>query len=78
MIDLDASDIKNINTLKKNPYSLYYEGKRRPVLEYEEKDVDNEPFVLFHCRGSSSKQPVDFDEKLMILLLHEFDLYLWV
>ena len=55
MIDLDASDIQKIKELKKNPYSLYYEGKRMPVLEYEEKDVNNEPFVLFHCRGSSSK-----------------------
>ena len=31
-----------------------------------------------HCRGSSHKQVIDFDEKLIVLLLHEQDLYIWV
>lgn len=31
-----------------------------------------------HCRGSSKKQEVDFDEKLMILMLHDFELFLWI
>lgn len=82
MIDLEAIDISTDpakqNELMQNPESMFYQGKRKPVLEYTEEMVDNQPFVKMHCRGSSRKQPVDFDEKLMILMLHEFDLYLWV
>lgn len=31
-----------------------------------------------HCRGSSDKQAIDFDEKLMVFFLHEEELYSWV
>ena len=29
-------------------------------------------------RGSSRKQQIDFDEKLIVVVLHEMDLYIWV
>lgn len=41
MINLDASDLSKLDELKSDPerYSMYYEGKRKPVLEYDVSDV---------------------------------------
>ena len=40
MIDLEAADLNKLNELKYNPRSLYYEGKRMPVLEYDSSMVN--------------------------------------
>ena len=63
---------------KKNPDSLFYEHTRMPVLEFHEDDINNNPFDYMHCRGSSDKQPVDFDEKLLVLFLFGYEMYMWV
>lgn len=45
LIDLDAYDLINIEELQANPQSLFYSGKRTPIFEYSEKDVDFKNFV---------------------------------
>lgn len=77
-IDLNAYDLTKLEETKRNADSLFYEGTRKPVLEYTNEDVKNQPFVYMHCRGSSDKQPVDFDEKLLVLFLHDCEMYIWV
>lgn len=78
MIDLDNQDLTKYEEISNDPFSLYYKGVRSPVLQYHESEVDHKTMVNMHCRGSSRKQLIDFDEKLMVLLLHEHDLYIWV
>ena len=77
-IDLDAYDLTKLEDIKNDPNSLFFEGTRIPVLEYDRDDVKNKQFSHLHCRGSSYKNTIDFDEKLIALFLHELDLYIWV
>ena len=77
-INLDAYDLKHFEDTKKNKNSLFYGGYREPIYSYDEKDVNYLPLVNMHCRGSSYKREIDFDEKLIVIVLHEFNLYIWV
>lgn len=83
MIDLDASNVNEqeemvMEKLKRDPASLYYEGAREPILEYHDEQVQEKQLGAMHIRGASRKEMIDFDEKLMVLLLHGYYLYSWV
>jgi len=77
-IDLDAQDIEHIEELESNINSLYYMGRRQPILQYRSEVVNHEQLNNMLVRGSSRKQQIDFDEKLIVVMLHELDLYIWV
>ena len=78
LIDLDAYDLTHLEETTSNPRSLFYVGERTPIFKYKHSDVNNKKLVQMHCRGSSQKQAIDFDEKLIVLFLHEEELYQWV
>ena len=40
-IDLNAYDLTKLEETKRNADSLFYEGTRKPVLEYTNEDVKN-------------------------------------
>jgi hypothetical protein len=76
--DLNANDLTKLQETRSNPYSVFYEHERKPIFEYSDSDVHKKSLIQMHCRGSSHKQVIDFDEKLIVLLLHDEDLYIWV
>lgn len=77
-IDLDEQNLTKLQEARSNPDSLYYEKERIPVLEYKSDEVNSESLVKMHCRGSSHKQPINLDNKLIVLVLHGFDIYMWM
>jgi hypothetical protein len=48
------------------------------MFEYKSEDVGYKPLTNIHARGSSRKEAVDTNCKLVIFLLHEKNLYSWV
>ena len=44
--------------------------KRNCVLEYTDFDIEGEKFKSFHCRGSSFKEKIDTNHKLILFLHH--------
>ena len=51
------------------------------LFEYQHKHLNEKSssmtFIDFFCRGSSKKDFIDINEKLIILFLHEGGLYKW-
>ena len=50
--------------------------KSEHVYSYSKEQI-NEPFKNFHCRGSSEKENIDTNHKLMIFVQHGNNLYHW-
>ena len=48
------------------------------LFQYKSQDVNNQPLVNIHARGSSRKEAVDTNNKLVIFILHDKSLYSWV
>ena len=48
------------------------------LLEYPMKDVYDKKLVKIHVRGSSRKDKIDTNNKLMLFILHENELYRWI
>lgn len=78
-IDLDECnprefELNMINSMfeQKNPYNL-----KEHLMVYDEKQVSNKFFTRMHIRGSSQKEQIDFNEELIVLILHENELYCW-
>jgi hypothetical protein len=40
--------------------------------------VKNKPLTAIHIRGSSEKEEIDNNERLVITMIHDGDLYYWV
>lgn len=76
MIDLDKGNIKNYTTdldiIDKNMYlpSL--------ILEYPLTEVNNRKLTKIHARGSSRKDKINTNNKLILFILHEHELYSWI
>jgi hypothetical protein len=49
-----------------------------PIFEYSFKRVDKKKCTSFHVRGSSAKEKVNLNKKLMIFMMHEDTLYGWI
>jgi hypothetical protein len=69
MYDLDESNVymqsdHNINLFKK-----------RLIMEYDKSKVDKGEFKNMICRGSSRKEKIDTNHKLLIFLHHGNNLY---
>lgn len=64
--------------MESNLNSLYYMGRRKPILQYSSEVINDEQLNNMLVRGSSRKQQIDFDEKLIVVMLHGLDLYIWV
>jgi hypothetical protein len=78
LINLDAYDLTHFEETQNDPESLFYCGQRKPIFKYKESDVGDKKLVQMHCRGSSHKREIDFDDRLLVFLLHEDHLYSWV
>jgi hypothetical protein len=50
----------------------------RSIHRYTFDEVHGNQVNAFHCRGSSHKEKVDLNEKLVIYIMHGNDLYCWV
>lgn len=75
MIDLDACNVDEFDGQEVDLNHVY--NMRDPILAYHEDKVLKKPFVQMHVRGSSRKENIDFNEKLILLLLHGDTLYSW-
>jgi len=54
-IDLDAQEIEKIEELESNQNSLYYMGRRQPILQYSSEVIDYKLLHNMIVRGSSRK-----------------------
>jgi len=52
--------------------------KNLEILKYSEEAVNSKNFSQIHLRGSSAKEHNDFNEELVLVLLHENELYICV
>ena len=72
-IDLDASNRREQDDV--TPHVLYNQFRFQDVLEYSCSEVKNQPFMDMVVRGSSRKEVIDVNEKLVVVLLHSDSLY---
>ena len=63
-LDLDESNQLEHKT------KITHMFKQHIVLEYTADDVDHLEFKNFHCRGSSSKEKIDTNHKLVMFFHH--------
>ena len=47
------------------------------IYEYKHADVDNRDLLKVYARGSSRKQKIDVNNKLVIFFLHRGAIYSW-
>ena len=48
------------------------------LFEYEASAVQNAALKAIHVRGSSDKEEIDNNEKLVVFMLHQNQLYSWI
>lgn len=65
MIDLNASNIKEVDVEKINLQTSYSIGD--PLLIYSENNVNKLPIKNMHIRGSSRNDPFDIGNKCVCL-----------
>ena len=70
-IDLDAGSRREASTKKYDCFRL------QNLFQYTNGDVGNKPLIDVHVRGSSDKEVIDNNEKLMVFMLHQDELYSW-
>lgn len=69
----DTRTKKKMTILKqKNPYDV-----SKPIFSYAHKDVNRLPFRQIHVRGSSQKDKINFNENLILFVLHGSTLWSW-
>ena len=57
---------------------LYKKFNIVTLFEYSLESVNNKPIIAIHVRGSSEKEDIDNNERLIISIIHEGgDLYYW-
>ena len=72
-IDLDASNFRQQD--KPDMRKIYDQFRVQDVFEYTIDSVNQSPLLKMHVRGSSRKEVIDTNEKLIVLLLHSNCLY---
>ena len=76
MLDLDECNVNEADGQLIDFAGIY--DVTKPILEYQADDVQNKALKQIHVRGSSRKENIDFNFKLMVLLLHGDMLYVWI
>ena len=56
---------------------LYKKFNILTLFQYPMEDVDYKALTAIHVRGSSDKEEIDNNERLIISIIHEGDLYYW-
>ena len=56
---------------------LYKKFNIVTLFEYSFESVQNKPMTAIHVRGSSEKEEIDNNERLIISVLHGSELYYW-
>lgn len=72
-IDLDASNKWEQDSEKIQ--NLYDQYRLQDLFEYHSSEVNEKPLLKIHVRGSSRKEVIDVNERLIVILLHTDTLY---
>ena len=70
-MDLDAGKLAICSEKLYKKYNII------TLFEYSFESVENKPFIAMHVRGSSEKEDIDNNERLIISVIHGGDLYYW-
>ena len=73
-MDLDKWNVREFNGTEEELNELYKLDE--PILIFDTIPMKN--LTQVHVRGSSKKETIDFNYKLVILLLFEDDLYMYI
>ena len=73
-IDLDKSNVKEFEG---ESFNFDEQFKLKLLFEYHARDVDHKSLTNIHARGSSKKEKIDTNNKLVVFLKHEDNLYVW-
>ena len=68
MIDLDKANIKEFNG---EMYNFESQFKFKKLLSYSQDQVDGKRLTKIHCRGSSRKEAINNNNKLIVFFLHQ-------
>jgi hypothetical protein len=74
MIDLDKANIKEFNG---ELYNFESQFKFTRLYGYSQDKVGSKRLIKIHCRGSSRKEAIDNNNKLIVFFLHQNKLYQW-
>ena len=69
--DNDTFEIYNINLDSSDP------RVKEPIFKYSFDDVGGSLLKGFHVRGSSVKEKINLNKKLMLFMQHESTLWAW-
>ena len=73
-IDLDKANVKEFEG---EEFNFDEQFKLKLLFEYDARDVENKSLTNIHARGSSRKEKIDTNNKLVVFLQHEDNLYVW-
>ena len=68
-------DLDNLNFYKDNK-NIHYRFQK--LFEYEDDYVNFKELKDIHVRGSSRKEVIQLNQKLIIFMLHDGDIYSWI
>ena len=68
-------DLDNLNFFKKQEESHY---SFKLIFEYDDNYVEKKPLLDIVVRGSSRKEVIQLNQKLIIFLLHDGNVYSWI
>lgn len=75
MIDLDLS---NIREFEGEEFNFQEQFKLQKLFEYTDEEVKHKKLINIHARGSSRKEAIDTNNKLIVFCKHEDFLYSWI
>jgi len=76
-IDLDNSNVSEKDAEDFDAEENLYDVSK-PILKYKFSDVEHQPFKQMHVRGSSRKEHINFNQNLILFVLHGDTLYNWI
>jgi len=68
-------DLDDLNFFKDNKDAQY---KFKLLFEYDDDYVNFKELKDIHVRGSSRKEVIQLNQKLIIFLLHDEQIYSWI
>jgi len=74
MIDLYKANVKEFEG---EEFNFDDQFKLHLLFEYRASDVEHKALTNIHARGSSKKEKIDTNNKLMVFMQHEDNLYIW-
>ena len=70
-------DKANVKEYEGENFNFDEQFKLKLLFEYKAEDVNYKSLTNIHARGSSKKEKIDTNNKLVIFLQHEDNLYEW-